>query len=369
MKKYFLPIASVLLVFQGYSQQNNTNLLIGTYTNTCDSKGIYVYDFDTQTADFSLKNSSDRTINPSYLTVSASNQYVYSVNENGAASSATAFGFNPENGQLDFINKQNTGGADPCYILDDNKNVITANYSGGNITVFGINSDGSLSESKQIIQHTGKGKDKKRQENSHVHMVQFTPDNKFVIANDLGTDKIYIYKYNPESPDNVLELKESVAVKEGSGPRHITFSPNGKFAYLLQELDGTLTVFSYQDGTLKIIQETQVVFKRFIGDTSAADIHITPDGKFLYATNRGTANTITCFKIFPDGHLAFVENISTLGKGPRNFAIDPTGNYLLVANQTTNNVAIFKINKTSGDLTDTGKSINLCSPVCLVFAP
>jgi 6-phosphogluconolactonase len=198
-------------------------------------------------------------------------------------------------------------------------------------------------------------------------MVKFTPDGKYVLSNDLGTDKVYLYKYEGKSADQVLELTDSVAVQAGSGPRHLTFSKNGKYAYLLQEINGNVTVFSYQDGHLKVLQQTNLIPDGFDGETGAADIHLTPDGKFLYATNRGTANSITRFAVQNDGTLLKKSSIPTAGKGPRNFAIDPTGNYLLVAHQYTNNVVIFKINKETGALTDTHKRIELGAPVCLVF--
>ncbi len=178
---------------------------------------------------------------------------------------------------------------------------------------------------------------------------------------------MYVYQYNANSAAEVLKLKSSNEVKPGSGPRHLIFSKDGKFVYLLQELDGIVTSFSYADGIMEKISETTVVASDFKGDIGAADIHISPDGKFLYATNRGTANDISAFKILKNGKLEFVQRTSTLGKGPRNFNIDPTGNFLLVGHQYTNTIVIFKREKKSGMLIDTGKKIELCSPVCLVF--
>lgn len=367
MIRYTFVLFAIFFVFKIYSQEKNLNLIIGTYTNCFDSKGIYVYDFNSKNGEFKLKSTSEKVINPSYLTVSADNKFVYSVNENGAESSVSAFGFNSETGNLQVLIQQSSKGADPCYIINDAKNVIVANYSGGSISVFKKSIDGGISEANQVIQHKGKSVNIQRQERSHVHMVQFTPDKKYVLANDLGTDKIYVYQYNPGSKSKILESKDSIEVKSGSGPRHLTFSPKGDFAYLLQELDGSLTVFNYKNGTLKKIQETKVIASDFKGQVGAADIHISPDGNFLYATNRGTANDISCYKIQKNGHLELVERVATLGKGPRNFAIDPTGKFLLVAHQYTNDVVIFTIDKTSGKLTDSGKRIELCSPVCLVF--
>lgn len=368
MKKIGLLLTAIFLATSVNAQDKIYNLIIGTYTNSCESKGIYVYDFSTDSADFSLKANTENITNPSYLTVSQGNNFIYSVNENGNESSVSSFGFNPKNGKLNFLNKQKTNGADPCYIINDDKNVISANYSGGNISVFGKNPDGSLTEAKQIIKHTGKSKNQKRQESAHVHMVCFSPDRKFVLVNDLGMDKILIYKYDKNSSKDILVLKETIETKQGSGPRHLVFSNDGKFVYVLQELDGSLVTYKYKNGTLKMLQETTVVAKDFKGENSAADVHISPDGKFLYATNRGEANTINTFAINKKGTLDLVNQIDTKGKGPRNFAIDPTGKFLLVGHQYTNNVVIFKIDKTTGKLTDTGKRIELCSPVCLVFA-
>lgn len=367
MKNKVLILFLFLFISTVQAQSQKLNLLIGTYTTSCESKGIYVYNFDTNTADFSYKNVSENSVNPSYLTVSKDNKFVYSVNENGAESTVSSFGYVPSSGKLDFINKQSSKGADPCYIINDDKNVIVANYSGGNIAVFDKNSDGSIAEAKQVIQHYGQGPNAKRQEGPHVHMVRFSPDHKFVLSNDLGVDKVYSYEYNPNSTSETLKVCDSVSVKPGSGPRHLTFSNDGKFVYLVQELDGSLTTFKYSKGKLKKIAENTILPDGFKGTFGSADIHISPDGKFLYASDRGEANDISIFEIHKNGKLKLKGHTSTLGKGPRNFVIDPTGNYLLVGHQYTNNVVIFKRDQLTGTLTDTGKRIELCSPVCLVF--
>lgn len=367
MKNSYVVLLLIFILTSVQAQKNKFNLLIGTYTKGCESKGIYTYDFDTNTGSFNLKSATENVVNPSYLTVSKNNDYVYAVNENGAESTVSSFGYTPSTGKLNLLNKQSSKGADPCYIINDEKNVIVANYSGGNISVFAKKSDGSIAEAKQVIQHYGKGINAQRQEGPHVHMVHFSPDRKFILSNDLGTDKVYLYQYNPNAANEVLKIKDSISVKLGSGPRHLTFSNDGKFVYLLQELNGALTVFSYSNGILKKIDETTILAKDFKGTFSSADIHISPDGKFLYATNRGEANTISIFKILKSGKLVSKGQMSTLGKGPRNFVIDPTGKFLLVGHQYTNDVVIFKRNLTTGALTDTGKRIALCSPVCLVF--
>jgi 6-phosphogluconolactonase len=363
-KSIFFALAFFL--FMNANAQKHYNLLVGTYTNSCQSEGIYIYNFNTENGTILPKGFSGKTINPSYLTTSADNRKIYSVNENGQQSTVSSFLYDAKAGTIDLLNQQNAQGADPCHIINDDKNVIVANYSGGNISVFGKNTDGSLTSAKQIIQHDGHSI-KKQQQSPHVHQVNFSPDKKFVFANDLGTDRIYVYNYASDSADEVLRLKDTIATKTGSGPRHLTFSPNGKFVYLLQELDGTLSVFSYGDGKFKRIQETTVVANEAKGEPSAADIHLSPDGKFLYATNRGEANTISIFSVDSKGKLTLKKTMPTGGKGPRNFAIDPGGNYLLVAHQYTNDVIIFKRDQMTGLLENTGKKITLCAPVCLVF--
>lgn len=368
MKHTYLIILLIVSFFTMQAQKNKLNLVVGTYTKTCESRGIYVYEFDSNNANIRLKKSSDSIINPSYLSLSKGSKFIYAVKENGNESEVSSFGFDPSSGRMNLINSVNSKGADPCYLINDDTNVIVANYSGGNIAVFGKNNDGSLTEAKQVIQHFGKSVNSERQEKPHVHMVYFSPDKKYVLSNDLGTDKVFLYAYEPNASTEILTLKDSVSVKAGSGPRHLIFSKKGKFVYVLQELDGSLTTFKYKNGTLTQIHETTILPNDFNGTTSAADIHITPNGRFLYATNRGDANTISIFKVLKNGKLKSKGQTSTLGKGPRNFVIDPTGKFLLVAHQYSNDIVIFKINKRKGTLKDSGQKIELCSPVCLVFS-
>lgn len=362
-KKLFVLLSIFLLAHQAGAQ--NYNLLIGTYTNKGTSDGIYVYDYNHLTAETKLK-SVTKTINPSYLTVSSDQKFVYCVNEDGKNSSISTFDFKSKSGKLDFINKIATEGADPCFITFNGNQIITANYSGGNISTFYVGPNGKFLKPKQIIQHTGKSIDPKRQLSAHVHQVQLTPDKKYLIATDLGEDQIYIYSF-AKSHGRELIFKKVIKTNPGSGPRHLAFSPNGKFAFLAHEFNGKITVFNYKDGDLTKIQEIETTPKDFIGKIDAADIHVSADGKFLYETNRGDANTINVFGINDNGMLNPIESVSTLGKGPRNFAIDPSGNFLLVAHQYTNDVVIFNRNKLTGKLTDSGKRINVGAPVCLVF--
>lgn len=359
-------MASVFfLAFQAQAQ--NYNLLIGTYTNKGNSEGIYVYDYNSLTADTKLKHVAKNVVNPSYLALSPDQKFLYSVNEDGKNSAVSAFGYEPKSGAISFLNKKPSQGADPCFVMVDGKNVMIANYSGGSITAYSRNADGSLSDHQQLIQHTGKSIDIKRQASAHVHQVQLSPDQKYLIANDLGEDQLYIYHYSPKQ-STPLSLKSTIKTTAGTGPRHLSFSPNGKFAYLAHEFNGSITAFSYRNGSLTKLQEIASTDKSFTGKVDGADIHLSADGKFLYETNRGDANTISTFAIQANGTLKLVEIVSSLGKGPRNFSIDPSGNFLLVAHQYTNDVVIFKRDQKSGKLKDSGKRINVGVPVCLIFS-
>lgn len=368
MKRNIAILLMTLISPIAFAQKTNYNLLIGTYTAPGKSEGIYTYNFNTNNAESSLKHVTKGTSNPSYLTLSPDSKFVYAVNETGNTSTVTAFKYEAKTGTLTFLNKVDSHGADPCFITADAKNVIVANYSGGSLAVFARNADGSLSEAVQVIKHTGKSIDPKgRQESAHVHMVKFTPDHKHLIVNDLGEDQTYIYHYNPTGKDQTLTARKVLKTNAGTGPRHITFSPNGKNAYLVHEFNGSITAFNYSNGSLAKIQEIATTAKDFTGKIDAADIHVSADGKFLYETNRGDANSISTFAILPAGKLKLVETVSTLGRGPRNFTIDPSGKYVLVGHQYTNDVIIFNRNKTTGKLTDSGKKIDVGAPVCLVF--
>lgn len=369
MKNNLLLFLLFIFVNKNFAQIQNHNLIIGTYTKSCDSKGIYVYNFDTTTGKSFFKAATDQIINPSFVSLNEDHKMLYSVNENGLESTVSAFGFDSKSGNMTFMNQESAQGADPCHIINDQQNVMIANYSGGSIAVFKKMSDGRLNIANQLIPHFGKGANAKRQQSPHVHQLQFSLDKKFVLATDLGNDRVYTYIYNPTSLANVLEIKDSIYLKPGSGPRHLTFSPNGKNVYLMQELDGKIAIFDFKNGYLKLKGHSTVVSKGFKGETSAADIHISPDGQFLYATNRGSANDISCFRIQKNGLLKLVSRNSTFGKGPRNFAIDPSGNFLLVAHQYTNNIVVFRRDLTTGRLINTNQDILLCAPVCLVFEP
>lgn len=367
MKNILLTgVCLFLSIFQLVADDSTYRLLVGTYTNTKVSEGIYSYAIDVEKGVFRPIQVAKELVNPSFLALTTDKKHVYAISESGTESKAGAFAFDVESGSFRFLNSSLTGGKGPCHVAVTDKHVVTANYSGGNLSVFRRNTDGSLSDLIRLLQHTGSSIHPKRQTKPYAHQVVFTPDQKFLLSCDLGTDLIMVYKYDRKSEHQPLVVFDSVQVKAGSGPRHLTISKNGKYVYLLQEIDGTISAMTMKKGKLKIIQETSVVIKSGI-ETGAADIHLSPDGKFLYASNRGTANDITCFTVEKNGRLSFVQQVSTGGVGPRNFAVTPDGNYLFVGNQRTDNIVVFKRDVKTGKLTDTGKSFTVGAPVCLLF--
>ncbi len=352
--------------------QSNAYLLIGTYTSG-KSEGIYVYDFNTETGD-SKKRSSLQTPNPSYLAVSPDQKIVYAVSETdeakreGTGGAVSAFSFNPLNGSLSLINQQFSQGRNPCYVSVDKtgKWVFAANYSSGSAVLFPVRSDGGLENAKQVLQDNGAGPNKDRQEAPHLHSTILSPDDKFLFTPDLGIDKVMIYRFDKKSGTLNPAAIPFAASTPGSGPRHFDFHPNNKFAYLIEEMSGTVAAFKYKKGKLTPIQRTSTLPTDFKGVIGSADIHVSPDGKFLYASNRGESNTIAIFSIDSNtGKLTAIGHQSTMGKTPRNFNFDPGGNFLLVANQNTDNIVIFKIDRKTGLLTDTGKRIKVPNPVCI----
>lgn len=351
------------------SDETSLYLLVGTYT-TGESEGIYVYQFDTVSG-FSKYKSVVKVINPSYLTINKEGTHVYSVSETGdAKAAANAFVFDKKDGTLKLLNSQLTGGADPCYIELDKtgKHVVTANYSGGSITAFNINGDGTLTTAAQLIRFTGKGADAERQKAPHLHCVRYSPDGKYLFADDLGTDKIHKFGINESNEGNYFKVGTPAAfdVAPGSGPRHLDFHPNGKYAYLINELSGAVIAFNY-DANAGNLTQIQTIQADTLGAKGSADIHVSPDGKFLYASNRLKGDGIAIFSINQaDGKLTKVGYQET-GVHPRNFVITPNGKFLLVASRDNDVIQIFLIDRVTGLLENTYKDIELDMPVCLKF--
>jgi 6-phosphogluconolactonase len=363
-------IGSLLLFFPLAIFAQENYLLIGTYTGG-KSEGIYVYKFNSATGDNSFV-SVVKSSNPSFLAISPNQKFVYAVNENADSTRFTvsgnisAYSFDKKKGILTEINKQPSGGKHPCYVAIDKTGqwVFAGNYTSGSIGLLHANKDGSLDTLKQIIQHSGSGPNADRQKGPHVHSTNLSADNKYLYVPDLGIDKVMIYSF--DKTKGSLKYKTEAPSTPGNGPRHMSFSPNNKFAYLMEEMSGTVVCYKISNGSLQMQQRISALPADFKGAIGSADIHISPDGKFLYCSNRGDANTISIFSVdATTGKLTLKGDQSTLGKTPRNFNFDPSGNFLLVANQNTDDIFIFKIDKKTGMLTDTGKKINVGNPVCL----
>jgi 6-phosphogluconolactonase len=342
-------------------------LLVGTY-NSDRSQGIYVYRFNSKTGDVD-SISMIKTPNASFLDISPNQKFVYAVHEiaqGGNGGEIAAFSFNKKTGELTFINQQRSGGDHPCYVAVDKtgKWVAGANYTSGSLAVLPVNKSGGLDSAVSVVQHLGSGVNTERQKGPHTHSSVFSPDNKFLFAADLGIDKLMIYRFN--SKTGKISDTNFVMTEPGSGPRHFTFHPNKKFIYLLEELSGSISAYSYSKNDLALLQNMSALPPDYNGPVGSADIHVSPDGKFLYASNRGESNSIGIFAIDQKtGWLELIDHQSTLGKTPRNFNIDPSGNFLLVGNQNSNEIVIFKRDKNTGLLSDTEKRIAIGKPVCL----
>ncbi len=343
-------------------------LLVGTYDSP-KSEGIYVYRFNA--ANGEIKSVSHiKTSNPSYLTVSKDEKFVYAVNENGKngnGGEVTSFSFDKKSGRLTFANTQLSGGDHPCYIDTDKtgKWVFAGNYSSGNLAVFRAIKEGGLIPADTVIQHTGKSINEQRQKAPHVHCTVISPDNKYLLVPDLGIDKTMIYGFDDQTGKLSVGKQKYLTSDPGAGPRHLVFHPNNKRVYLIEELSGTIVAHKYKNGIFKRIQRVSTMVEGDSGFAGSADIHISPDGKFLYASNRGNVNNLAIYSLNKKGKLTLIGHQSTLGKTPRHFNFDPTGNYLLVCNQNSDEIVIFKRDINSGILTDLGERITVGKPVCI----
>ncbi|HEX8367864.1 MAG TPA: lactonase family protein [Pyrinomonadaceae bacterium] len=355
-------------------------LYIGTYTSgRSKSEGIYIYKFNTENGALSPYKIVGNVVEPSFLAIDKNRKYLYAVNETveyeGKKSGAvSAFAIDRKNGDLRFLNKQPSLGGAPCHITvsDNGKFVLVANYLGGNVSVFPIENGGNLGASVDLRQHGGGGLNKERQEAAHAHSIILDKNNRFAFASDLGIDKIMIYNF--DAGNGKLEPNAAqpfYQAKAGAGPRHFKFHPDGKLAFVINELDTTITSLEYDDkrGTLKEIQTVSTLPADFSGASSCADIHVSPDGKFLYGSNRGH-DSLAAYKIDEKtGRLDFIEHTPTQGRTPRNFAIEPSGKFLLAANQNSDSIVTFRRNEKTGKLQPTGNKAIVPSPVCLKLIP
>lgn len=337
-------------------------LLIGSYSDGT-TPGISVYDFNGNTGDYTYLSDIKQIVNPSYLVISGDEQMVYSVNETPEGG-VSAFRFDKSRAVLQFVNAQPAEGAGPCYInMDKGENfIVTANYNGGNASVFPLDTDRSIKPMSMNINLNIPDTPV-----SHIHTAFFTPDEKRLLVTDLGKDLIYTFKINPAATDSFLVLppENITKVESGSGPRHLAFHPNGKYLYCINELSGKLTAFEYKDGKLDAFQTVFSDTTQTPDKKGSADIHLTSDGKFLYSSNRLRNDGIAIFSVDPDDGRLTKTGYQPTGIHPRNFIISPNDKFLLCANLVSNSVQIFEIDHQTGLLHDTGKIINLNKPVCL----
>lgn len=351
---------------------------VGTYTSG-KSEGIYLFRLNISSGALDLVGTTRGVVNPSYLTLDRRRRFLYAVNEveefAGRKSGAvSAFTVDRTTGALRFLNQQPSLGGAPCYVSLDaaEKFLLVANYVGGNVAVLPLRADGSLGEATDLKQHQGSGPNRERQEGPHAHCVLPDPSGRHVYSCDLGTDKVMIYRLDAKAGKLIPNEQPWAQVKPGAGPRHLAFHPGGRYAYVTNELDSTVTAFAHDAarGTLKEIQAAAALPADFKGANTCADIHLSPDGKFLYCSNRGH-DSIAAFGVDARaGTLTFVSHTPTEGKTPRNFALDPTGALLLVANQNSDSIVTFRRDAHTGRLTPAGKVAEVPSPVCLkLIAP
>jgi 6-phosphogluconolactonase len=285
----------------------------------------------------------------------------------------SAFAINPVSGKLTLLNEVPSRGSDPCYVsLDKTGNyVLVANYTGGSAAVFPVSKDGRLGESSAFIKLVGSSVNHERQAGPHAHWIETTDDNRFAVVADLGVDQLHVYRFDAVHGALGENDPAFAALDPGAGPRHVAFHPNTKSVYVVNELNSTVTSFSYdaRHGALSPLHTVSTLPANFSGKNSTAEIHVHPNGKFLYVSNRGD-DSITVFSLDPaNGTLATVDRVSTQGKTPRNFEIDPTGTRLFVANQATGNIVVFRIDAKTGKLTPAGQVLEVPAPVCLKFVP
>ena len=369
-----IAFAGFLLAFGPAAQEHL--LYVGTYTDH-GSKGIYAYRFDSSRGKLASLGLAAETPEPSFLTVDSSGRFLYSVNEmvsyNGQPTGAvSAFAIHPETGKLSLLNQVSSRDQGPAHIALDRtgKNALVANYTLGSVAVLPVMEDGRLGEASSFVQHKGSSINPERQKGPHAHAIALSPDNRFAVVADLGLDQLLVYHFDA-AKGTLGEKPEVVKTKPGAGPRHLVFSSDGRFLYVINELQSTVVIYSYnvETGALHELQTVSTLPQGFKGNSTAAEIAVDPAGKFLFASNRGD-DSVAVFAIdSSSGKLTHVETFPSGGKTPRNFAIDPTGSWLLVANQDSDNVVVFSIDRKTGRLTSTGEAVTVPSPACLKFVP
>lgn len=348
------------------SSQNKFTGFIGTYTKG-GSKGIYSFTLDTENKKISDVKVAAELDNPTYVTVSKDNRYLYSVVKEGEKGGVASYSILDDAGTLEGKNKQLLSGSSPCHVSVDKDNhyVLDANYHKGTVAGYLTNEDGSIHPAFSVIEHQGTGPNSERQEKAHTHYAGFTPDEKYAVVVDLGIDKLITYKLT----DEALTEVSSLSVKPGSGPRHLEFHPNGKYAYLMTELSSEVIVLEYhaEDGSFTELQYISAIPEDFTENSQGSAIHVSSDGRFVYAANRGH-DSIAVFSVDQDtGKLTFVEHTSTEGSWPRDFMLDPTEKFLVASNQESGNLVLFARDAETGKLTLLQSDVAVPYPVCVKF--
>ena len=361
-------------------------VFVGTYTDpilfgtgkTLQGKGegIYAYRLDSSSGGLELVGKTTGVTNPSYLAFDATGRFLYAVNElktfeGRPTGTVSAFAVEATTGRLAFLNRQLTHGTDPCHVLVDQrrKHVFVANFMSGSVCVLPVRDDGSLAEASDFIQHQGSGIDPTRQKGPHAHSVTLDAANRFAFVPDLGLDRLMVYAFDPERGMLEANAVPWIKMKPGAGPRHLSFAPGGRHAYLVNELDSTVAALAYdgEAGTFRHLQTVPTLPAGFANASTCADIQVAPSGAFLYASNRGH-DSIVIYRIEPgSGKLSCVGHEPTQGGTPRSFGIDPGGRFLLVANQDSDSVVSFRIDPDSGRLQPTGRTTPVPTPVCVKF--
>jgi len=367
LKITFLSFA-FLTSFHVFSQ--NAYVFLGSYNKDKTAESIQVYELDSLNGNLIKITSAKDIINPSYLTVSPNGKYVYACTDTKTpnSGSVSSFEFNPENKSLTFLNKQGSGGENPVYVSvhKSGKWLVNANYTEGSVSVHPLLENGKIDSIAQNFQYTDGSVHKERQTRSHVHSAIFSPEFDYVLLPDLGADKIRCYRFDETLKQPLTETKNTFTKTDlEAGPRHFTFHPNQKYGYCIEEISGSVSVYQYESGSLTKIQRINTYSGETKGVLESSDIHISPDGKFLYASNRGKENNIAIFSIAKNGILKNIGYQSTFGNHPRIFAIDETGNFLIATNVNSGNVIVFKRNPKTGLLNKTGNEIKMENVSCV----
>ncbi len=354
-------------------------LYVGTYTHgKTPSAGIYLLELDLASGALTTRGPAARLADPSFLAVHPSRKFLYAVNEldnfNGRkGGGVSALSIDPASGMLTLLNQQSSVGSGPCHLTVDRtgKNVLVANYGSGSVACLPIQADGTLSAASSFLQHEGKSVDSGRQEGPHAHSINLDQANRFAIAPDLGLDRVFVYQLDAGKGTLTPNDPPFATIAPGSGPRHFAFHPGGRFGYVISEMANTVTAFAYDAdrGTLTEIQIIATLPPGFRGKSYCAEVQVHPSGKFLYGSNRGH-DSIAIFTVDPaSGKLSAAGHKATLGKNPRNFAIDPTGKYLLAENQDSDSIVDFRIDPATGALQQVGEPVRIPMPVCIRMIP